>query len=45
MPWRDLNQIRSASTMLTMEMGTSKKRAASAVMRSKAPSGGVSRIW
>jgi len=39
-----LNQIRSESTMLTIEIGTSKMRAARAVIRSNAPSGGVSRI-
>jgi hypothetical protein len=36
------HQIRSWSTMLMIEIGTSKNRAARAVMRSNDPSGGVS---
>jgi hypothetical protein len=44
MPWRDLNQIRSVSTKLMIEIGTPKRRAAREVIRSNAPSGGVSNM-
>jgi hypothetical protein len=43
-PWCDLNQMRSWSTMLIMEMGALNRRAAMEVMRSNEPSGGVSRM-
>src|SRR6266852_8054847 len=44
-PTRDLNQTRSSSTRLTPAIGTRKQFAAISAMRSKAGSGGVSRIW
>jgi hypothetical protein len=43
-PWRDLNQIRSSSTRLTIAIGTENRSAAMAATRSNDPSGGVSRI-
>ena len=43
-PCTDLYQMRLVSTRLTTATGTSSISAASAVIRSKAPSGGVSRM-
>src|ERR1700675_3521008 len=42
---RNVNQTRSSSTRLTPAIGTRKRFAAISAIRSKAGSGGVSRIW
>jgi len=44
MPMHDLNHCRSASTNVTVAIGTSKIAETSRAMRSKAGSAGVSRI-
>ena len=43
-PWAALNQTRSASTNATVAIGVLSSRAAMAAIRSKASSGGLSRM-